>query len=72
MKTALILFNCDLPVRDNPAPADAARAEQTLPLFVLDERLLGSRFAAPNRVAFMLEALQDLDPSLRRAGPSPE
>ncbi len=39
-----------------------------MPLFVLDERLLGSRFAAPNRVAFMLEALHDLDESLRKAG----
>ena len=39
-----------------------------MPLFVFDERLLGSRFAAPNRVAFMLEALRDLDESLRKAG----
>ena len=31
-----------------------------MPLFVLDEALLGSRFAAPNRVAFLLEALRDL------------
>jgi deoxyribodipyrimidine photo-lyase len=68
MKTALILFNRDLRVDDNPALAAAARAERTLPLFVFDERLLGSRFAAPNRVAFMREALADLDESLRRAG----
>ncbi len=68
MKTALILFNRDLRVHDNPALAAAARAQRALPLFVFDERLLGSRFAAPNRVAFMLEALQDLDDSLRRAG----
>ena len=39
-----------------------------MPLFVFDERLLGSRFAAPNRVAFMLEALHDLDERLRRMG----
>ncbi len=68
MKTALILFNRDLRLHDNPALAAAARAERTLPLFVFDERLLGSRFAAPNRVAFMREALLDLDESLRRAG----
>ena len=68
MKTALVLFNRDLRVHDNPALAAAARAERTVPLFVLDEALLGSRFAAPNRVAFMLEALHDLDDSLRRAG----
>ncbi len=68
MKTALILFNRDLRVHDHPALAAAARADRTVPLFVLDERLLGSRFAAPNRVAFMREALADLDASLRKAG----
>jgi len=68
VKTALILFNRDLRVHDHPALAAAARAERTVPLFVLDERLLGSRFAAPNRVAFMREALADLDSSLRVAG----
>jgi deoxyribodipyrimidine photo-lyase len=68
VKTALILFNRDLRVDDNPALSAAAKAERTVPLFVLDERLLGSRFAAPNRVAFMREALADLDESLRRAG----
>lgn len=55
-------------MRDNPALAAAARAELTVPLFVLDDALLDSRFGAPNRVAFMLEALRDLDDSLRRAG----
>jgi deoxyribodipyrimidine photo-lyase len=68
VKTAVVLFNRDLRVHDNPALAAAARAERTVPLFVLDERLLGSRFAAPNRVAFMLEALRDLDAGLRRTG----
>ncbi len=63
-----MLFNRDLRAHDNPALAAAAEAERTVPLFVLDERLLGSRFAAPNRVAFMLEALDDLDQALRRAG----
>ncbi len=67
-ETAVVLFNRDLRVRDNPALAAAAAAERTVPLFVLDERLLASRFAAPNRVAFMREALADLDASLRRAG----
>ncbi len=68
MQTAIVLFNRDLRLRDNPALAAAGRAERTVPLFVLDEALLGSRFAAPNRVAFMLEALHDLDAGLRRAG----
>jgi deoxyribodipyrimidine photo-lyase len=68
VSAAIVLFNRDLRVRDNPALAAAAKAERTVPLFVLDEALLGSSFAAPNRVAFLLEALTDLDRSLRRAG----
>src|ERR1700742_4309517 len=68
METAVVLFNRDLRRRDNPALAAAARAERTVPLFVFDDTLLGSRFAAPNRVAFMLEALHDLDEGLRKAG----
>ncbi len=68
MRTVVVLFNRDLRVRDNPALAATARAERTVPLFVLDEALLASRFAAPNRVAFMLESLRDLDRSLRAAG----
>jgi len=68
VKTALILFNRDLRLHDNPALAAAARAERTLPLFVFDQKLLSSRFAAPNRVAFLREALRDLDEALRRAG----
>jgi deoxyribodipyrimidine photo-lyase len=68
VKTAVVLFNRDLRIHDNPALAAAARAERTVALFVFDERLLGSRFAAPNRVAFMREALIDLDEGLRGAG----
>ena len=68
IETALVLFNRDLRVHDNPALATAAKAERTVPLFVFDERLLRSRFAAPNRVAFMLEALRDLDERLRGMG----
>lgn len=68
IETALVLFNRDLRVHDHPALSAAAKVERTVPLFVFDERLLGSRFAAPNRVAFMLEALRDLDAALREAG----
>jgi deoxyribodipyrimidine photo-lyase len=68
IETALALFNRDLRTHDHPALAAAARAGRVVPLFVFDERLLRSRFAAPNRVAFMLEALADLDQRLRRAG----
>jgi deoxyribodipyrimidine photo-lyase len=68
VETAIVLFNRDLRLRDNPALAAAVKAERAVPLFVFDDALLGSRFAAPNRVAFMLEALHDLDEGLRGAG----
>lgn len=68
IETAVILFNRDLRVHDHPALAAASKAERIVPLFVFDETLLRSRFAAPNRVAFMLEALRDLDERLRQAG----
>jgi len=68
IETSLVLFNRDLRVHDHPALSAAAKAERVVPLFVFDERLLGSRFAAPNRVAFMLEALHSLDEALKGAG----
>ena len=68
MKTAIVLFNRDLRTHDQPALFAASRAARTVPLFVLDEALLGSRFAAPNRVAFMRESLADLDQSLKKIG----
>jgi deoxyribodipyrimidine photo-lyase len=67
-KTAVVLFTRDLRVTDNPALWAASRAERTVPLFVLDDTILGSRFAAPNRVAYMREALADLDERLRGMG----
>ena len=65
----VVLFTRDLRVHDQPAFAAAAeRCDRVLPLFVLDERLLGS-FGAANRVAFLLESLRGLRGSLEaRAG----
>ena len=66
LTTAIVLFTRDLRVHDQPALAAAAeRAERVVPLFVFDDALL-SRFGAPNRVAFLLDSLRDLDRSLRR------
>jgi deoxyribodipyrimidine photo-lyase len=63
-----MLFTRDLRVHDNPALAAAASAgDRVVPLFVLDRALL-ARFGAPNRVAFLLHALRDLDASLRARG----
>jgi deoxyribodipyrimidine photo-lyase len=63
--TAVVLFTRDLRLTDNPALWAGSRAERTVPLFVLDDAILGSRFAAPNRVAYMREALLDLDGRLK-------
>ena len=64
MRTAFVLFTRDLRVHDNPALAVAAQeAERVLPLFVLDDAILDS-FGAPNRLAFLGEALRDLADSL--------
>lgn len=65
---AVIWFRRDLRIYDHPALVAAAAHERLAPLFVLDDALLGGRAAAPNRVAFMLEALASLDASLRALG----
>src|ERR1700748_933133 len=59
-KTAVVLFTRDLRVTDNPALWAASRAERTVPLFVLDDAILGSRFGAPQRVAHMRRAVSRL------------
>ena len=67
-RAAVVLFTRDLRVHDHPAlTAAAERAERVVPLFVLDDAVL-VRFRAPNRLAFLLDALHDLDSSLRRLG----
>jgi deoxyribodipyrimidine photo-lyase len=68
MRTAVVLFTRDLRVRDHPALAAAtAEAEQVVPLFVLDPDLR-AHFGAPNRLAFLVDALRDLDSSLHERG----
>lgn len=64
---AVMVFTRDLRVRDNPA-LRAAASGPVVPLFVLDDDILSSRFARPNRVGFLVEALSDLDVSLRDRG----
>ena len=62
---AVMVFTRDLRVRDNPALAAAMESGPVVPLFVLDERILSSPFASPNRLGFLIDALRDLDTSLR-------
>ncbi len=69
MSRALVLFTGDLRVHDNEAlHAATAENEQVIPAFVLDETLLAGSCGAPNRIAFLLDCLRDLDGSLRSRG----
>ena len=68
-RATVVLFTRDLRVHDQPALAAASRdAEGVVPLFVLDEAILKGPFARPNRLAFLHDALVDLDRSLRERG----
>ncbi len=66
--TTLLVLTRDLRVHDHPALAAAAEGTRVLPLFVLDDAILGSRYAAPNRLVGLLAALADLRAALRDLG----
>jgi deoxyribodipyrimidine photo-lyase len=67
MSTSVVVFTRDLRVHDQPALAEAAAtSERVVPLFVLDDNIL--RLASSNRLAFLLQALDDLRLSLRARG----
>lgn len=68
MSVSVLLFTRDLRVAHNPALSAAAREGEVLPLFVLDRAILDGSAASPNRLAFLLQSLHDLDESLRRLG----
>jgi deoxyribodipyrimidine photo-lyase len=68
VRTAVVLFTRDLRVHDHPAlTAAVAAGERVVPLFVFDRTVLVRR-GGTNRVAFLLDALRDLDGSLRERG----
>jgi deoxyribodipyrimidine photo-lyase len=68
LRTAIVLFTRDLRLHDHRGLSEAAREfERVVPLFVVDDRVLGSR-PAPNRTSFLLDALADLRGSLRERG----
>jgi deoxyribodipyrimidine photo-lyase len=69
VSTAVVLFTRDLRIHDQPALAAACReADRVVPVFVLDEAILGSRYANPNRLAHLVAALSDLRQHLRDRG----
>jgi deoxyribodipyrimidine photo-lyase len=68
MSCVVVLLTRDLRVHDHPAlDAAVGGAARVVPLFVFDEALLAT-FGAPNRVAFLLDALADLRRSLASRG----
>lgn len=67
--TTVVLFTGDLRVHDHPALGEAIRrSDQVVPLFVFDRSILSSDFARPNRIAFLLDCLRDLDNALNDRG----
>jgi deoxyribodipyrimidine photo-lyase len=65
----IIVFTRDLRVTDNPAlTAAAAHSTDVVPIFVIDDALLGRFAGHANRLGFLLESLRDLDGSLRSRG----
>uniref|UniRef100_UPI0015EFDE5E deoxyribodipyrimidine photo-lyase n=1 Tax=Streptomyces phytophilus TaxID=722715 RepID=UPI0015EFDE5E len=66
MSVAVCLFTSDLRLHDNPALHAAVRAaDEVVPLFVADDALARTGFAAPNRRAFLADCLAGLDEGLR-------
>ncbi len=69
MTVSIALLTQDLRLHDNPVlHAARHRAEEVVPLFVLDPDIAAAGFAAPNRQAFLADCLTDLDASLRPLG----
>jgi deoxyribodipyrimidine photo-lyase len=69
VQTSIALFTRDLRLHDHPALTAAVRgSERVVPLFVVDDALVSGRAGTPNRLAFLLESLDDLDASLRKRG----
>ncbi len=68
-RVAISWFRRDLRVHDHPALAAAvADADIVIPVFVLDDTLLGGRWPAPNRLWFMRESLLTLSAALAARG----
>lgn len=63
--TAIVWHRRELRVHDLPALHDAKAAhDRVVPVFVLDDGLLGGRFASGARTRFMLDSLRELDDAL--------
>src|SRR6188768_3084273 len=69
MTTSIWWIRRDLRLTDNQAlTAALAAAEQVLPVFILDPRLLASPYTGEKRTAFLFDGLRALDADLRTRG----
>ncbi|GAA2678713.1 deoxyribodipyrimidine photo-lyase [Streptomyces lunalinharesii] len=69
MTVAVVLYTSDLRLHDHPPLRAALRsADAVVPLFVHDDALAATGFAAPNRRAFLADCLAQLDAGLRERG----
>ncbi len=67
MNTVLVWLRRDLRVHDHPALSAALdAADEVVPVFCLERRLLCGRHRSGPRTQFMLDCLQDLEDSLRQ------
>jgi deoxyribodipyrimidine photo-lyase len=68
-RRAIVWYRRDLRVADHPALLDALdAADEVVPVFILDDRLLFGRTSGANRRAFLHGALGALDADLRERG----
>ncbi|MEU3606303.1 deoxyribodipyrimidine photo-lyase [Streptomyces sp. NPDC035033] len=69
MTVSVVLYTSDLRVHDHPPLRAAVQgAEEVVPVFVRDPAVDRTGFAAPNRLAFLADCLEDLDRALRERG----
>ncbi|MFH9740787.1 cryptochrome/photolyase family protein [Streptomyces roseolus] len=69
MTVSVVLYTSDLRVHDHPPLRAAAQGgDEVVPVFVRDPAVDRAGFAAPNRLAFLADCLEDLDRSLRERG----
>ena len=69
MKTAIWWIRRDLRLCDNQALQEALEnAEQVLPVFILDEKLLNSAYIGEKRLKFLFAGLRQLDADLQLRG----
>ena len=67
--TSIWWIRRDLRLSDNPALAHAlSSSRKVIPLFILDDALLKSRYAAEKRTAFLFDGLRSLDQDIRTRG----